>query len=84
METMTCPACRDAEADPETVIKYMGCMSCDARSVAQSPQAKARHADPSVLQALMRRVWPDRNDYAKGRTLTWEWIKRLEAEREKA
>jgi hypothetical protein len=84
METMTCPACRDAEADPETVIKYMGCMSCDARSVAQSPQAKARHADPSVLQALMRRLVPDVDEYKRFRPLVWYWVKRLEEAREKA
>jgi hypothetical protein len=78
---MTCPACTEAETDPHTVIKYMGCMQCDARSIAQSDEAKAREADPAALQALVRKVWPAEADYRKGRALVWEAIKQLEGQK---
>jgi hypothetical protein len=80
---MTCDACAIAETNPETGRYNNDCCSCQARSVAQSPQAKARHADPQALLALMRRLWVDKAEHAKGRPLMWEWLKRIETSREK-
>jgi hypothetical protein len=79
---MTCPGCIEAEANPRTVIKYGNCMSCDARGVAQSDEAKAREADPGALQAVMRQAWKNHADYLKARPLVWMWIQRLESLRE--
>jgi hypothetical protein len=81
---MTCPGCIEAEANPRTVIKYMGCLSCDARSVAESDEAKKRQADPGALQALMRNVWKNQADYMRARPIVWSWIQRLEALEEPA
>jgi hypothetical protein len=80
---LTCEACTRAEHNPETGIYHADCMGCQARSVAQSPQAKARHADPQALLGLMRRIWVDKAEHAKGRPLMWEWLKRIEDWRER-
>lgn len=76
---MTCPACIRAEHNPRTGIYQSGCANCDARALAQSPQAHQREADPSALQAAMRRLWKDEDEYRKGRSLVWDWIKRFES-----
>lgn len=76
---MTCPGCEEAETDPHSVIAYLGCMSCDARAIAKSDEAEAREAKPDDLQAVMRAVWPNVDDYKRGRPLVWRWVQRLEA-----
>jgi hypothetical protein len=75
---MTCEPCERAEADPMTGYQSASCLNCQARAIAQGPQAHAREADPSALQEVMRRIWPDREQYARGRSLVWAWIQRLE------
>lgn len=77
---MSCNACTRAETHPRTGYFHANCQSCEARGLAQSPAAHSRHADPSVLQGLMRRTWPDHDVYKRGRALTWHWITRLEKE----
>lgn len=70
-------ACERADQNPRVVIYQANCIRCDARSLAQSPQAKAREADPDALQASMRLLWPDDADFRKGRPLFWEWVEKL-------
>jgi hypothetical protein len=67
---------------PTTGIYQGGCMNCEARAIAQGPEAKSREADPGAVQAVMRKVWPIEADYFKGRSLVWAWIKRLQAIKE--
>lgn len=76
---MTCPACVLAESNPSTGLTYSDCVSCQARALARSPEAHQRERDPAPLQHAMRRVWPDVDDYKRGRSMVWAWIKRKEA-----
>lgn len=76
---MTCEACEAAEKHPRTAGLYIGgCLNCQARAVAHSPEAHDRERCPEAIQVLMRRIWTDKATYQKGRTLTWEWIQRFE------
>jgi hypothetical protein len=78
---MTCDACEIAEKNAHTGRFNGDCLSCAARSIAQSPQAHKRESDPSELQGLMRRIWIDKATHQRGRALVWEWIQRLEQAR---
>lgn len=72
---MTCWGClRHAETGLYGFIEA-GCMQCTAREIANGPAAHSRERDPSLIQAEMRRAWPDVADYRKGRALVWEIIK---------
>ena len=73
-----CPACDRAEKNIRTGIFQAGCLPCEARAIALGPEAHAREADPSPLQAVMRRVFNDNEKYRCGRVLVWQWIQRLE------
>lgn len=75
---MTCPACEQAEEAPRTADLYHSdCISCTARQIAHSPDAHARERDPDLLRAAMWAAWPDVEQYRRGRSLVWAWIKRL-------
>jgi hypothetical protein len=76
-----CPACDRANVHPLTGIYQAGCLDCEARSLAQSPQAHSRAADPGALQAAMRLCWPEVEKYKRGRAAVWAWIQKLEAGR---
>jgi hypothetical protein len=74
-----CPACQEAEHNPHTGIYQHGCMPCQARALAQSDEARARLRAPSELVVAMRKTWVSEADYRRGRSMVWDWIKRLEA-----
>lgn len=57
-------------------------MGCEARSIAQGPEAHSREVDPEGLRRAMRLAWRSVEDYGRGRVLVWNWIKRLEGEKE--
>lgn len=76
----TCPACDRAAMHPTTGHYTADCMSCEARAIAQGPEAYAREADPQALQALMRAVWVDVDAYKRGRVMVWNWLKKLTKE----
>jgi hypothetical protein len=76
--TDVCQACERAEADPRTGHYTAGCLECQARALAQSPEAHRRAADPDALRAAMFRVWPEEATYRRGRASVWAWINRLE------
>lgn len=76
---LTCEACAIAEANPQSGLIQAGCIGCDAREIAKGPEAARRDADPSDLQAAMRKCWKSENDYRRGRVLVWSWIQKLEA-----
>jgi hypothetical protein len=73
---ITCDPCQRAEAHPHSGLYQSGCIGCEARAIANGPEAHAREADPGPLQAAMRRVWSDDAKYRQGRTMVWEWLKR--------
>ena len=75
-----CPACERAEEHIHTGIYQSGCMQCEARALAQSPEANSRERDPDALRAALRRTWPKEDDYRRGRALTWAWIQRFAEE----
>lgn len=67
-----CPGCREAERDPRTVIKYLGCMACDARAVADTPEFRdataRREMTPAYRRVLHRtfgRNWQQGHELAK-------------------
>jgi hypothetical protein len=78
---MTCPSCTAAEADPLTGQYHVDCRNCDARALAQSPEAwKALHAQTAVpLQDAIERIWGE--DSREGKRMVWEWIKRIDRHR---
>lgn len=73
-----CDACEIAERFPKTGRFNSFCRQCDARAIAGSPAAwKAAHAVTSVdLQDAIEKVFGIDN-YATGRVMVWEWMKRL-------
>lgn len=75
---MTCPACTRAQHNPASGIYQSNCINCEARALAQSPEAHRRESDPSAIQAAMRKTWPNVEQYRYGRTLVWGWIQKLE------
>lgn len=75
---MICEACTRAATHPRTGIYTARCMGCEARMLAQSPQAHSREADPAAIQEAMRKAWPNVDDYKRGRSLVWDWIGKLE------
>lgn len=76
--TDVCQACERAEADPRTGHYTAHCLDCEARALAQSPEAFRREADPDGLRRAMFAVWPQEAKYRAGRARVWAWIKRLE------
>lgn len=75
----SCPDCDRASTNPRTSIYSTGCISCEARALAQGTEATQRERDPDALQAAMRKLWPVVSDYRRGRTLFWAWVAKLEA-----
>lgn len=74
---MNCPACERAEHVPTTGIFQANCLKCEARAVAQSPEAHKRESDGGeAVIAVMRKLWPLEADYRKGRALVWQFINR--------
>lgn len=79
---MTCPACTEAERNPWTCGSYrVDCQSCEARAIANSPEAHARARDPSLLQASMLKLWPEIEQYKRGRLEVWRWIGFIDKQR---
>lgn len=76
-----CDPCQRAEKRPLSGLYQAGCIRCEARAIASGPEAHAREADPAPLQAVMRRVWPDVEEYRAGRSRVWEWLQRSQASR---
>jgi hypothetical protein len=77
---MSCEACERAEHTPHTGIFQNGCMNCEARAIAQSPEAHKRDGDNCVaVYALMRRIWPIKADFQRGRSMVFAWVDRLKA-----
>lgn len=69
-----CPGCKLAEKDVRTPIKYSHCLSCDARALAQTQEAKdAMLGHPQALQAVMRKLWVNPAQYRDGRVAVYKW-----------
>lgn len=77
MSEHLCWGCQKFEATNLPGFIQADCMSCLARDIAMGPAAARREADPSELQAEIRRTWTNQEDYRKGRSLVWEWLKKL-------
>lgn len=75
---MSCQVCDDAATNPRTGIYMAGCMSCEARMLAQGPAAhKALGGDPGPLRDAMRAIWPTDEQYMAGEVAVHGWITRL-------
>jgi len=77
---MNCKACAEAEASPWLCGSYFsGCRGCQARAFAKSPDAKdALLGFPGALQAAMRKIAPEQEDYRQLRIETFKWIARID------
>jgi hypothetical protein len=71
-----CWGCRKFEATNLPGFVQADCISCEARVIATSDEARSREADPHALTALMHRQWPERERFLRGRPLVWEHIKK--------
>lgn len=76
-----CKSCQEAETRPKTHGGYQAsCQSCNARMLAHSPAAReALLGYPGELQAAMLKLWPDPEQYRKGRIEVHRWVKLIDA-----
>lgn len=74
---MTCESCTAAEANPETGRTNAFCTSCQARALANSPQAfDAIAGKPEALRQKIVDIWKEEG-YKAGREAVWAWVEKF-------
>ena len=85
MSDTACPDCAAAELNPRSPLYRAGCIECQTRHLAHSPQhwvsRAARRMMPSYVAAL-KAVFGD--DYMAGHLRVKRWADRIEAARMEA
>ena len=75
---MTCPGCTLAETDPCTVIKYLGCQSCDARALAIDPiffESVEADAITPAYRAVLQKVFG--SGWKEGHVMVKAWAEKM-------